>query len=154
MGAKPNKTEDVWLRLDRSQGPDSCWNWLGYVRTNGYGSMSIASKDLSVHRIVYATVYGEIPYGLSVLHTCDNRKCANPKHLYAGTQLENARDAVNRGRQVKGERQRSAKLTEKRVKRIRLLHGAFSYYESAEIFDVHWTSIWNVIAGKTWRHVK
>jgi hypothetical protein len=154
MGAKPNVPQDVWLRIDRSRGPDSCWPWLGYIRANGYGSIQISGVDRSVHRVVFELVHGSIESGNSILHKCDNRKCANPEHLYQGTQLDNARDAVRRGRQVKGERQHSAKLTENCVRRIRLLIGAFSYYELANMFGVHWTSIWNVTTGKTWRHVK
>jgi hypothetical protein len=32
------------------------------------------------------------------LHTCDNRACCNPDHLYAGTPNQNTYDRLNRKR--------------------------------------------------------
>jgi hypothetical protein len=33
-----------------------------------------------------------------VLHRCDNRLCCNPAHLFVGTQRENIRDMMAKGR--------------------------------------------------------
>jgi DNA-binding CsgD family transcriptional regulator len=41
---------------------------------------------------------GEIPDGMCVLHTCDNRLCVNPNHLFIGTHLDNAKDRDQKGR--------------------------------------------------------
>ena len=40
--------------------------------------------------------------GMFALHTCDNRRCVNPDHLYEGTAGQNARDRAARGRTRNG----------------------------------------------------
>lgn len=87
-------------RIDRSGGPDSCWEWQGADNGAGYGYVRIGSKAFLAHRLAYASVHGPIPDGLLVLHSCDNRRCCNPRHLRAGTYADNMRDAIERGRWV------------------------------------------------------
>ena len=41
-----------------------------------------------------------IAEGLQINHKCDNRRCCNPVHLYAGTQSQNIQDMYDRGRDV------------------------------------------------------
>jgi HNH endonuclease len=36
--------------------------------------------------------------GAVIMHTCDNPRCINPKHLVLGTQAENIRDMMAKGR--------------------------------------------------------
>jgi hypothetical protein len=73
---------------------DECWPWLGSRTVNGYGRLG----NRYAHRLVYEQEVGPIPDGLNVLHSCDNPPCVNPRHLRVGTQADNARDALERGR--------------------------------------------------------
>lgn len=75
-----------------------CWTWLGAVARFGHGSFRYDGRTRVLHRLVYEWTFGEIPAGQVVRHTCDNPRCINPAHLVAGTQLDNVRDMVSRGR--------------------------------------------------------
>jgi hypothetical protein len=85
----------VWQRLDRS---GRCWVWTGGRQGRGYGQLTVHYRRLLLHRVVYEWAFGEIPAGLVVRHTCDNPPCCNPAHLVIGTQHDNVRDMVERGR--------------------------------------------------------
>lgn len=80
--------------------PESgCWIWLKSVSNQtGYGKAHHDGREISAHRLAFKLFVGEIPEGLQVLHSCDTRCCVNPDHLRAGTQKENAEDAVTRMR--------------------------------------------------------
>ena len=76
-----------------------CWFWLGSCGNSGYGKTRFThSKDMTAHRVSYMGFKGEIPEGMNVLHVCDVRTCVNPEHLFLGTQRENIKDMVTKGR--------------------------------------------------------
>lgn len=77
---------------------NGCWLWTKYVGTSGYGQVQVSHKSKSAHRVMFQVHNGEIPKGLVVMHTCDNKLCVNPDHLSLGTQKDNVRDCVAKGR--------------------------------------------------------
>ena len=79
---------------------DGCWIWNAATRTTGYGVFSYKGKAVTASRVSYILYKGEIPDGLHVLHTCDNRLCVNPDHLFLGTNTDNVEDRKAKNRRV------------------------------------------------------
>lgn len=94
-----------WGRLAGTDDPDGCWFFTGCLDKDGYGILKVGGFHQRAHRVAWALTNGPIPDGLQVNHLCDHPPCANPTHLYAGTQLDNMADAMERGRHVATRRQ-------------------------------------------------
>lgn len=78
-----------------------CWEWT--AATNGtYGKWSWKAIGirgvLLTHRVAYHYLIAEIPAGAVVRHRCDVPLCVNPAHLELGSQRDNVRDMMTRGR--------------------------------------------------------
>ena len=125
------REDKIWLRtIDRFNDKifyslDGCWYWTGATFNTGYGKIGFRDKQLTTHRLSYIINNGEIINGLQVLHSCDNRLCVNPNHLFLGTIQDNMKDMVLKGRQnkAKGENHGHAKLTNSQVYEIRNFKG-------------------------------
>lgn len=91
---------DFHDKIDRSpnQGPKGeCWEWLGYCNRSGYGIFYVRYRHCRASRVSYWLSYGVWPR-LFVCHTCDNRKCCRPSHLFLGTHRDNMIDCFKKGR--------------------------------------------------------
>jgi hypothetical protein len=89
-------TDRFWAKVSQSE--DGCWEWTASIATSGYGQIRAAGKPRYAHRVSWELHNGEIPDGRWVLHTCDNRRCVRPDHLYLGSAKDNAADTHQRGR--------------------------------------------------------
>ena len=91
-----------WAKVDIKD-ENSCWLWTAALNSKGYGSFSIKGSGVSAHKISWALGKNEGVLSDSkshVMHSCDVRSCVNPNHLSIGTPKDNARDAINKGRNV------------------------------------------------------
>ena len=88
-----------WTRVEPCPAT-GCWIWTGAHQTKKlpYGLFKIDGVMVYVHRFSYEQFIGPIPEGLLVLHHCDTPECVAPHHLYCGTQSQNIRAAISRGR--------------------------------------------------------
>lgn len=94
-----------WPKVDKSAGPDACWIWTASRTAFGYGRILVSPKYVThAQRVAYELCIGPIPAGLIVRHKCDNPPCCNPAHLELGTNADNSRDMVARGRAATGSR--------------------------------------------------
>lgn len=143
-----------------------CREYQGARSWFGYGERHIPRAErtsktsrIAVHRWVWQQINGPIPGGLFVLHRCDNPPCFRYDHLYLGTQADNWRDVVTRGRinrsgRPKGSAHPKSRLNDQAVRDIRVMHAnglgvpAISVY-----FGVRDGTTWAALKGITWRHV-
>jgi hypothetical protein len=121
----PSVVSRFWPRVDRSAGPDGCWEWQGYRNRSGYGEIGAGGKDrgnFATHRLALELATGQpIPDGMWALHHCDNPPCVNPLHLYVGDRQQNVADAVARDRFARPRNELSvqARLSDLQVADIR-----------------------------------
>ena len=80
----------------------ACWFWNGERDRDGYGRMTMKrNRHRRAHQVSWEIHHGEPwPRGLVALHSCDVPPCVNPVHIRPGTQSENIRDSVAKGRWV------------------------------------------------------
>ena len=151
-----------------------CHEWTGCVEKDGYGRIAIEAirkedgkisvVKMRANRLAYELAYGPIPDGMLVCHTCDNRRCVNPEHLFLGTPADNSADMARKGRAASGERNGNSrskgnaatgerngnsKLTDKeRVMIENLKESGMLQREVAEMFGVSKGNI-----GRIWRKI-
>lgn len=73
---------------------ESCWNWTGAIRNDGYGSFSLNGIKVMAHRFSWSHFNGNIPDGELIDHMCHNRACVNPEHLRLATYKQNAENRL------------------------------------------------------------
>lgn len=147
--------EDLFWRKVDIKDDNTCWIWKGSMR-NGYGQMNIGGHTRKTHRVAYTLVHGIIPDGMCVLHSCDNRACVNPSHLFLGDYADNAHDMVEKGRcsngNYRGELASHARLTWKDVREIRqdYVPGIVTHKMLASKYGVTTGAISSIIRKITW----
>jgi hypothetical protein len=120
--------ERFWPKVDKKgpipkNRPDlgPCWIWTGSIsnqntKNKRYGNIYAWGKGRRAHRVAYRLFIEEFDENLKICHHCDNPTCVNPKHLFLGTQKDNVRDCLSKGRA-------EASVGRKNANKERCIHG-------------------------------
>ena len=132
------------------------------VRWQGRYTMGHRLAYCLAHGLTLADIAGKV-----VRHKCDNPKCERGDHLEIGSQSDNIRDAVERGRHVnnlrnhaqtenrrRGEDNPMARLTEADVLDMRCKWATgWKQTEIARHYGVRQTDVSRIVNRKAWVHV-
>lgn len=151
--ARMSTEERFWKKVEKGPG---CWIWKGKRGRdkNGNPTYGLFREDdgtyTVAHRKAVELSTGQaIPDHLKGLHRCDNPPCVRPDHIFPGTQADNIRDMLEKGRHgakkrtpeqlaqlaearkriPKGEAHHFAKLDMATAQRIRELRATGMKYE-------------------------
>lgn len=147
------------IMIDPNSG---CWLWVGANDAGfGYGKIYFtrgkSRKYRYAHRASWEISYGPISDETKVLHKCDVPSCVNPAHLFTGTQGDNVRDAIRKGRHRNnnpnyfGENHGMATITLATAKQIKsMLKDNFTASKISEALNVSIHVVYHIKAGKVW----
>lgn len=128
-----------------------CWLYNANTNEKGYSRVSILINGeryrIRTHRFSYRLYKGYASEEDMILHTCDNTLCFNPDHLFIGDDKANQQDRISKGRI----HPQAAKLTTAQVLEIRqLYHSGWTRRAISVHFNVHYTTIRDIINGRYW----
>lgn len=154
---KEKTPERFWSKI-KFAGPDECWEWQKGVTKKGYGDFRINTVRYRTHRFIFIKLFGDLPRNIMVCHSCDNPKCCNPNHLFAGTSQDNVDDRDRKGRTkvpgFYGSKHGSSKITEADVIAIRKRRDNGERYVSiAKDYKVGRHMIRLIALRKWWKQV-
>lgn len=99
----PRMTEEqvarFWSKVDK-RGPSECWRFRG--ANQGYGAFVIRRRTIAAHRVAWVLHNQEELGDRLACHSCDNRWCVNPTHIWSGTHDANNKDTAAKGRHRNG----------------------------------------------------
>lgn len=144
-----NTPESFWARVDIQQ--RGCWPWTGATDESGYGVLAYQGRHVLAHRLSYELTEEPIPDGLYVCHSCDNRRCVRPDHLWLGTYADNMADALDKRRVRRGADHGNARLRPAAVVLIRILaEKGVAGTIIARRFGVSPNTVYGITSGRNW----
>jgi hypothetical protein len=140
----PRLPPRFWAKCEIT--PNNCWEWSAAHNSWGYGVFSFEGRTVKSHVLSFRLLVGPIPQDKEVCHSCDNKPCCNPQHLFAGTSVANKQDAINKKLRIG-----NMKFSYQQVTEIReLLAQGVKRATIARLHEVDWSTIDDIHKHKTW----
>lgn len=133
---------------------NGCVGFRGHHDKDGYPKFAFAGRQRPASHAALACVGITVAEGMQANHHCDNRQCVNPEHLFLGSQDDNVKDMMAKGRHAQGERHSISKLTEEAVRDIRancIRRGDPKLY--AAKYGVKIGAVWAARNRQNWKHI-
>lgn len=139
------KSKSKWLIANATRQGDCL---ICHLRPNqkGYSNVSFGRQvHVRAHRLIYFCENIDADPLLLVCHTCDVRNCINLDHLYLGTEADNTRDMMDKGR-GKYIARSNQKVDPNKIRELRAQ--GLLYKEIAKILNVSKSTITNYMCEK------
>jgi hypothetical protein len=141
--------------------PSGCVVWTAGKDRDGYGKFSIKHRSYRAHRVAYAYFIKKnstfMTSDLLVCHRCDNPSCVALNHLFEGTNHDNVKDMISKGRKkvIKRNESAQAKLSSEDVDLIIHLikNKKILQKDLARLYGVSRALICLVADRKSWKHL-
>jgi len=150
----PIKRFNKKIKINEKTG---CHEWIGSKLPKGYGTFRLNTETaIRAHRFSYEYYKHKIPENMHCLHNCDNPSCVNPDHLFLGTNNDNVKDKMRKGRSYRpiGEKHPFAKIKDADVYKIKeLIASGYSYRETSILMNTTIHIVAQIGMNKTWTHL-
>jgi len=132
-----------WNKVQKLPGVNTCWLWTAGKDRYGYGQFKLDGKVVRAHQVSWKIKKRVNPSYLC--HTCDNRACVNPAHLYEGSHASNMSDKKHRNLTW-------SKYDPHVIRRIRRKYAVgFSSGQLSKEFNIPRSTVLNILDGKLCR---
>ena len=138
---------NFWDKVD-IESKDSCWRWTGSVSSSGYGYIGFNRQSLQPHRVSKYLEVREAIDEYQCNHTCDNKTCVNPRHIYLGDARQNIKD-------IPKESANWAELTASDVREIRSRYKKedIPQWKLGEEYGIRQEQVSKIVNYKQWSEI-